>query len=111
MAPDRCQYCGKAFQTLRAVNHHISLSKSCYNQWRKDLIRKENPSPKRQKKNPSTELEEHWEDIYTGIADEFVMPPSPRRASVEEEDNGGNTYRTSQGERFIESYAGDAGKG
>jgi hypothetical protein len=74
-------------------------------------MRKENPSPKRQKKNPSTELEEHWEDIYTGIADDFVMPPSPRRASVEEEDNGGNTYRTSQGERFIESYAGDAGKG
>ena len=63
------------------------------------------------------ELEEYLEEVPvdTGIADEFVMPPQPRRPSesVEEEDGdeGGNTYPTSQGERFVESYAGDAGKG
>jgi hypothetical protein len=98
------------------VNHHISLSKPCYNEWRKDLLRKENPSPKRPKKNLTTKLEEfeeHWNGIETAIADDFVIPLSPRRASVEEEheDEGGNTYPTAQGERFIESYAGDAGKG
>ena len=113
MAPNRCQYCGKAFKTLRVVNHHISLSESCYNEWRKDLSRTENPSPKRQKKDSSTELEEHWEDIDTGIADDFVLPLTSRRASVEKEvnDEERNTYPTSQEERFIESYAGDAGKG
>ena len=111
MAPERCQYCEKAFATLRAVSHHISLSKSCYNEWRKDLLRKENPSPKRQKKNSSTEME--LEELDTDIVDDFVMPLSPRRASAEEEDSdeGRNTYPTSQVERFIESYAGDAGKG
>lgn len=59
------------------------------------------------------ELEEHWEEMDTDIADDFVMPLSPRRASAEEEDSdeGRNTYPTSQVERFIESYAGDAGKG
>ena len=114
MAPNRCQYYGKAFKTLRVVNHQISLSESCYNEWRKYLSRTENPSPKRQKKDSLTELEEeHWEDIDTGIADEFVLPLTPRRASVEEEvnDEERNTYLTSQEERFIESYAGDAGKG
>ena len=58
-------------------------------------------------------MEEHWEDIDTGITDDFVLPLTSRRASVEEEvnDEERNTYPTSQEERFIESYAGDAGKG
>jgi hypothetical protein len=113
MAPHRCQYCGKAFQTRRAANHHTSLAKSCYNEWRKDLVRNKDPSPKRQKKNSSTEMPvgEQWEDA--GIADDFVLPSPPRRASVEEEveDEAGNTYPTSKAERFIEAYPGDAGKG
>jgi len=46
------------------------------------------------------------------IGDEFVMP-SPRRASVEEDEGGGgsgNTYPTRKVDRFIESYPGEAGK-
>jgi hypothetical protein len=111
MAPHRCQYCGKAFNSLRAVNHHTLASKVCYKEWRKDLLRKENPSPQRPRRNSSTKLE----DIVTGIADDFVMPPQvpPKRASVEDDEDydGGNTYRMSKGERFIEYYLGDAGKG
>ena len=57
------------------------------------------------------DLEEHWEEIDTGFADDLFMPVPPRRASVEEDcDEGWNTYPTRQGERFIEFYAGNAGK-
>jgi hypothetical protein len=49
---------------------------------------------------------------FDGIADDFIMPSPPRRASVEEDEGeGGNTYPTSKGERFIESYPGEAGNG
>ena len=77
-------------------------------------MRNEYPSPKRAKRNSSTELEEHWEPEVgdTGIVDDFVMPLSPKGASVEGEDSddGGNTHPTSKPERFIESYSGNAGK-
>ena len=114
----RCQYCGKAFKTLRAVNHHTSASKTCYNEWRKNLLRKENPSPKRPKKDSSTELDEiveQWEENETAIVDDFDMRVPPKTGSVDEDndddDDAGNTYPTTEAERFIESYPGDAGKG
>ena len=106
MPPPRCQYCGKAFKTLRAASHHTSLSKTCFEEWRKDLVRTDNPSPKRQKKNTAAEpdFEYHGEDL--------AMHSPPRMPSVEEgEDESEDTYRTSKAARFIESYPGDAGKG
>lgn len=123
MTPPRCEYCGKYFKTLRAVNHHISASKSCLRDWRNDLFRKEDqspsPSPKRQKKELLTgfqgELDGNLDpfEISIGLGDDFVMPSPPRGTSVEEDDrNGGgeSTYRTSETERFIESYPGEPGK-
>jgi hypothetical protein len=52
-------------------------------------------------------------DYDLGIGDDFVMPPSPTRHSVDEEEDGGGgvTYPTSVHERYIELYPGDAGKG
>jgi hypothetical protein len=51
-------------------------------------------------------------DVDLGIGDDFVMPPSPTRPSVDEENDGGVgiTYQTHEKDRFIESYPGEAGK-
>jgi hypothetical protein len=116
--PSRCQYCRKLFKTPRAVNHHISASKSCSRQWMNELIRKDSPSPspKRQKRESLAEfpgesdgnLDPFVNDI--GIGDDFVVSLPPRAASVEVGDGaGGNTYP--ENERFIESYPGEAGNG
>jgi hypothetical protein len=122
MAPPRCQYCGKTFQTPRAVNHHISALKSCARERLDNLIRNDNlsasPSPKRLKKNRISELEGGLDEnlaafeSHLDIGDEFVIPSAPREASVKERDSGGaggNTYPAN--ERFIESYHGEAGNG
>ena len=119
MAPPRCEYCGKAFETRRAVNHHISASRSCSRDWRNDFIKNDNPSPspKRLKKGSLTDMEGELEgnlDVFEGVADDFDMPSPPRRASVEEDEGEGgrgNTYPTSITDRFIESYPGKAGEG
>jgi hypothetical protein len=122
MAPARCQYCRKFFPTPRAVNHHISASKTCSQDWRNDLFGPDNPSPspspKRRKKESTAEVEGREEgnlalDYDLGIGDDFVMPPSPTRHSVDEEEDGGGgvTYPTCVHECYIESYPGDAGKG
>jgi hypothetical protein len=83
MAPARCQYCRKFFPTPRAVNHHISASKSCSRDWRNDLFRPDNPSPspspKHWKKESTAEVEGEEEenlalDHDLGIGDDFVMP-------------------------------------
>ena len=122
MAPPRCQYCGKPFQTPRAVNHHISASKSCLRERLNDLIRNDNlsasPSPKRLKRNSVSdlggELDGNLEAFENNvdIGDDFVIPSTPRAASVENIDRGdagGNTYPKT--ERFVESYPGEAGNG
>ena len=116
MAQHRCQYCGKPFASQRALNHHISASKSCYKEWRKDLIRKEqpSPSPKRPNRNSSVGYEEELDgvDLETNIVDDFILPSAPRRESIEEEDNGGcNTHPIPEINRYIEPYPGDAGQG
>lgn len=71
------------------------------------MVRTDNPSPKRQKKNTAAEPDfeyDHGEDL--------AMHSPPRMPSVEEgEDESEDTYRTSKAARFIESYPGDAGKG
>ena len=120
MAPHRCQYCGKGFKTPRAVNHHISASKSCSRDWRNDLYRKEDPTPsplpKRLKKDSLTEFDGEL-DQPNGLGDDFVMPSPTRGVSVEDEeheDGGRNTNlkgESEQNERFIESFPGEAGKG
>jgi hypothetical protein len=124
MAPPRCLYCGKPFKTPRAVNHHVSASKSCSIEWRNDLSRKEeaslSPSPKRLKRESLTDLPGEldgnlhpFEDPFA-LGDDFVMPSPPRGASVEEDEGGGgggSTDPTRDRERFIESYPGEAGKG
>jgi hypothetical protein len=122
MAPHRCNYCGKPFQTPRAVNHHISASKSCTRGRLNDLMEKDetsaSPSPKRQKKDSVSEygggmdgnLAGFGNDL--GIADDFVFPSPPREASADDIDGGGvggETYPIN--ERFIESYHGEAGNG
>jgi hypothetical protein len=124
MPPLRCQYCGKPFQTSRAVNHHISLSKSCSIEHRNDLFRNDDPSPspspKKLKKKSSTELKGELDGYLNafedemGNGDDFVMPSPPRGASANDDEGegvGGNTNPGSDYVRFIESYAGDAGKG
>ena len=103
MAPPRCEYCGKAFITQQAVNHHILASRSCSRDfWRNDFIKNNNssPLPKQLKKGSLTDTEGELEgnlDIFDSVADDFVMPSRPRRASVEEdegEDGSENTYPT-----------------
>jgi hypothetical protein len=123
MAPLRCQYCGKVFQTLRAVSHHISLSKSCSIEWRNDIFRKDDHSaslsPKKLKRASSTELKGDLDEYLNcfeddmGNGDDFAMPSPPRGASADEDNGegaGGHTNPGSDCDRFIESYAGDAGK-
>ena len=121
-AHPRCQYCGKSFETLRAVNHHISATKSCSRDWRNELFRREDPSPspKRLKKESSTEIKDEMEgnldcyEIDVGIGDDFVMPASPRGGSsgdVDADGGGENTNPTTKSERFIEPYPGEAGNG
>jgi hypothetical protein len=117
MAPPRCQYCGKAFKTPRAVNHHISASKARSTEWRNDLYKKEDhtatPSPKRLKKESLTEDDVH--EFEPDILGDFVMNSQSRRASEEVEEvhnnEGGKNYTASEIPRFIESYPGDAGEG
>ena len=118
MPRSRCQFCGKTFETLRAVNHHISASESCYNEWRKDLLRNDEPSPKRPKKNPTAQEEEDLEgdegilDVESELVDDFVFASPPGRTAVEiPQDDGRDTYPTSTIPRFIEPYPGDAGQG
>ena len=86
MVPQRCQFCGKPFETPQALNHHISTSKYCYQEWRKELVINENPSPKRQKKNSLGRLEEESdrEDFDGNIVDDFVMLSPLRMAVIED---------------------------
>lgn len=122
MPPTRCLYCGKPFPTPRAVNHHISASKSCSRERLNDLIRKDNalasPSPKRQKKESVYEFEGgsdgNLEAIENdlGVGDDFVMTSAPRLASVEPREVGSSDEDTyPKNERFIESFRGEAGNG
>jgi hypothetical protein len=120
MPPHRCQYCGKGFKTPRAVNHHISASKSCSRDWRNDLYRKEDvtpsPSQKRLKKESLTEFDGEL-DHPIGLGDDFVMPSPTRGVSVEDEEHEDGGRKTNlkgeseENERFIESFPGEAGKG
>jgi hypothetical protein len=114
-ATHRCQFCGRSFETPRALNHHISASKTCYKEWRKELVRIEHPSPKRPRQNSPTRLEDSdsLEEFNTEIVDDFVPPSPPRRATVDKDnDEEGNTYLTStERNRFVEAYPGDAGQG
>ena len=115
MAQHRCQFCWKTFETQRALNHHISASKACYKEWRKELVRNEHPSLKRPKENSSGDIADEW-DVFeddNNNVDDFVpnSPPSggvlalaPEKESAE----GGSNLDV---ERFIESYPGDAGRG
>ena len=122
MAPSRCQYCGKRFPTPRAVNHHISASKSCSRERLNELIRNDNlsasPSPKQLKKESISEFEGGLDGNLAvfendlSIGDNFVFPSPPREVSADDIDTrqaGGNTYLMN--ERFIESYRGEAGNG
>ena len=124
MTRPRCQFCGKPFETLRAVNHHISLSKPCHKKWMKEVLRKEepSPSPKRQKLVPDSlvhdddEMEGEHESLDNGAdpGDDFVLPspPSPpRKATVEDVEDEGETYPRTKSDRFVESYPGPAGEG
>jgi len=96
------------------MNHHISASKDCYEEWRKELVRNEQPSPKQRKENSSRRLMEGTDEgeVNTDIVDDFVMdfPPVERDAVEEDRHEGGNTYLTTNVDRFIESYPGDAGQ-
>ena len=104
MLPTRCHYCGKPFPTLRAVNHHISASKTCSRDRLNDLIRSDelsaSPSPKRQKRDSVYEMEgELEEDLAAfekdlGHGDDFVIPSPPREASeeVREAPGGGGIF-------------------
>ena len=122
MAPPRCPYCGKAFQTPRAVNHHVSASKSCSRGRLNAIIRKDNnsasPSPKRQKIQPVGEFDNESEPNLAAFdnplvcGDDFIFPSLPREPSIEVGDgteHGENTYP--KNERFIESFHGEAGNG
>ena len=122
MAPTRCLYCGKRFPTPRAVNHHISASKSCSKKRLNHLIRKDealaSPSPKRQKMESVYEFEGGSDgnlDVIENemrIGDDFVIVSAPRMASVEPRDEGGSSENTyPRNERFIESFQGEAGIG
>ena len=122
MAPTRCLYCGKRFPTPRAVNHHISASKSCSKKRLNHLIRKDeasaSPSPKRQKMESVYEFEGGLDgnlDVIENemrIGDDFVIVSAPRMASVEPRDEGGSSENTyPRNERFIESFQGEAGIG
>ena len=125
MARPRCQFCGKAFETRRAVNHHISLSKQCHKEWMKEVLRKEppTPSPKRRKVVPDGLFDPDEDDEVEGeqpegsldnepnIMDDFVLPSPPRKPTVEEVEDEGETYPTMKTDRFVESYPGHAGEG
>ena len=118
MPLQRHQYCEKPFNTQRALNHHTSASKTCHKEWRKELVRNENPSPKRLKRNLSTTsgLEEESGAGGTafdiGIVDNFVLLSPPRGATViEEEIVEENTYLTTKKNHFIEPFPGNAGEG
>ena len=122
MPSTRCHYCGKRFPTPRAVNHHISASKTCSRERLNDLIRSDNlsasPSPKRLKRESvdksggelDKDLAAFAKDLDYG--DDFVMPSPPREDSEEvREGAGGGIYTYPKDERFIESFAGEAGNG
>jgi hypothetical protein len=118
MAPKRsthrCHFCGKPFETIRALNHHISASKSCYTEWRKDLVRNDNPSPKRQQKySPGNEeCPDNLEEFYTDPVDDFVPPSPPRCFGAEDvEQDEGLTDPTRAFNRYVEAWPGDAGLG
>ena len=115
MVPQRCQFCGKSFETPQALNHHISASKYCYQEWSKELVRNENPSPKWWRKNSPGRLEEESdrEDIDVNIVDDFVMPSPPRTAVIEDvEEDERSTYPITQKDHpFIEPFHGNAGQG
>lgn len=110
----RCQFCGRSFKTPRALNHHISASKACYKEWRKELVRNEQPSPKRPRRNSPRRPEDSdsLDEFDFEVVDDFVPPSPPRRATVDDDsDEEGNTYLTTETYRFVESYPGDAGQG
>lgn len=111
----RCQFCSRPFETLRALNHHISASKTCYKEWRKELVRIEQPSPKRPRWNSPRRLEDSdsLDEFNIEIVDDFVLPSPPRRATVDDNnDEEENTYLTTEtNDRFVDSYPGDAGQG
>ena len=121
MARLRCEFCGKAFETRRAVNHHISLSKPCHKEWMKVVLRKEEPlpSPKRQKVVPDSlsDLEDELEGEQGSLvnelepADDFVFPSPPRKPTVEEVEDEGETHPATKTDRFVESFPGPAGQG
>ena len=109
----RCQFCSKPFAIQRALNHHISASKTCYKEWRKGLVRNEQPSLKRPCRN-SPSMDDIFDGFDTQDVDDFVPPPPPgtpphltgRRVTV---DNA--AYPTTNMDRFVEPYPGDAGQG
>jgi hypothetical protein len=108
----RCQFCNKRFVTQKAVNQHISASKICHNEWRRNLVRDQSPSPKRSRKNsPNDDLE------FNYLLEEINPPPSPpnlkgRQATVEDEDAEVllSAIQTNNMNRFIEAYLGPAGE-
>ena len=115
MAPNgsiyRCQFCSKAFNSQRALSHHISASKSCYKEWRKALVREEQPSPKRLRRDSPRMSKEP--DILEEAVDEFI-PPSPcRQATVEDADDDEEeyTFQETKNSRYVEAFPEEAGQG
>ena len=72
----RCQFCSKPFAIQRALNHHILASKTCYKEWRKGLVRNEQPSLKRPCRN-SPSMDDIFDGFDTQDVDDFVPPPPP----------------------------------
>ena len=103
----------------RALNHHMSASKTCFTEWRKELIANENPSlsPKRAKQNRSSMLEDEEEGSLEkdfGNVDDFPLRSLPRTIEDKGVYEGGNTYQEPENvtlDRFVESYPGNAGQG
>ena len=78
------------------------------------------PSPKQQKVVPDS-LIDHNDEVEGGqgsldnerpdLMDDFVLPSPPRKPTVEEVEDEGETYPTMKTDRFVESYPGHAGQG
>jgi hypothetical protein len=107
-----CPFCRKAFPTQRAINQHISASKTCVKDWHKKIIRKnDNPSPKRRRINsPDPNL---LDDLpHANYYPEPGQQTPSFRATVEDADDedDSNLTKESGPVRYVEPFPGPAGE-
>jgi hypothetical protein len=101
----RCPYCRKTFSTQRSVNQHISASTTCLKEWHKDIVRKDDNTPKCRPTN-SPEPKPHDDFPCPDLTHEF--DDAANQTNLEDEDDTHEDHLATP-KRYFEPFPGRAG--